>query len=328
MRILFACHKHPFRDNPRGAEKSVKIIMEYLSQWHEVTAYVENCSDESLNNIKYIGGDFTEAILNCDIAFCWASIAEKTAKKCMKYNKPYILMVRWFRLIQPLPPGDLMKRPIDKLFTKKHDFIFKNAASIITNTNYVCKVIKRYYGVKAITSYVPVLGEPEKQGNKNGYVTLVTPSQDLGEWPLIKTLSAHENIFVANCKDEEINTYSYLPIVMSPYVDMECVWQNTSILIMPVYYNDRNGQGRVTTEAHRRGIPVISVDRCGMGEIIPKEHLLNRNASAEEWIKKIKEIRENYSLHEEIAINAFYPAEEQLRIFQQQIIQLQCKQNN
>jgi glycosyltransferase involved in cell wall biosynthesis len=171
-----------------------------------------------------------------------------------------------------------------------------------------------------------VLGEPKKQGNENGYVTLVTPSQDLGEWPLIKALSSQENIFVANCTDDEINTHAHLPIAMAPYVDMDYVWENTSILIMPVYYNDRNGQGRVTTEAHRRGIPVISVDRCGMGEIIPKEHLLTRNASPEEWIKKIKEVRDNYSVHEEIAIKAFYPAEEQLNIFKQKISELECKQ--
>lgn len=293
--------------------------MEYLSKWHEVTAFVENSSNEELNGVNYVGENLNEEILKCDMSFCWASTARITAKKCIKLNKPYILMVRWFRLIQPLPPGDLMKRPIDNLFVLDHQFIFSEAFAIIANTDYVCDVIKRYYGVNAVTSYVPVLGEAKKQGNENGYVTLVTPSQDLGEWPLIESLSKKENIFVANCTDQEMFKYSHLQISMAPYTDMDIVWESTSILIMPVYFNDRNGQGRVTTEAHRRGIPVISVDRCGMGEIIPEEHLLPRNASPNDWINKIKEIRENYSAHEQIAINAFYPAEDQLKIFKDKI---------
>lgn len=293
--------------------------MEYLSQWHEVVAFVEGYSDEFNEGIRYTGSNLRDEIRNCDLAFCWASTAHITAKKCIKYDKPYILMVRWFRLIQPLPPGDLMKRPIDSLFVADHEYIFKNAFAVITNTNYVCEVIDRYYGVRAITSYVPVLGEPEKKGKKDGYITIVTPSQDLGEWPLIESVSEFENVLAVNCTDEEINRYSHLKIRMLSYCDMDWVWDNTSILLMPVYYNDRNGQGRVTTEAHRRGIPVIANNRCGMGEIIPEDHLLERNASPEDWILKIKEIRKNYSKHQNIALKSFYPAEPQLEIFKQKV---------
>lgn len=310
MKILVVAHKHPVLFNPRGGEKSMRIIIEHLAKNHEVDVIVKGGKKvpqgsvyTEHNGIKYQCHSNDEfnirlqpLVYGYDCMLTWGTATPLTAKACIQHNKPYVLMVRWWRLIQPLPPGDLLNRKIDQEFVRRHWHIFQQAKAVITNNIWATKVINRYYDVKAKVSYVPLADESIKGfGNSGGPVLLVTPEKGLGELGLVKKLSKqlpHRQFLLVNCKKPEL--YSQLPNVTATgyVVNMEEVYQKAGILIYPVYNNDVCGTSRVAAEAMQYGIPCIANDRSGICEKGMAK--VSRNARPQEWAEAIEYHYERY----------------------------------
>lgn len=307
MKILLSSHRPLESDDPRGAEKSFSIIIKYLRQFHDVDVVSWQYYD--MDNVK-----------KYDLVLTYATAAPKTATYCIKHNVPYILLIRWFRLIQPLPPGNLMRRDIDHNFVERHRYIFDNAKSIITNNKNAVKIIKRYYGVNAKYSYVPIEGEIKGQGNKQGKLLLITPNKAVGEIAFIDVLSEvmpKEKLLIVNKGDaifvgDNIETIGYVE-------NMDKIWQQAKILLYPLYHNDVCGTSRVAIEAMQYGIPVIANRRSGICEkgIIPVSY----NAPIFEWTNMIESINKNYKKYVKQMHYNFenYNTKKQLEIIRKEI---------
>lgn len=292
MKVYFNCHKD-IHLNPRGGEISVKIIIEYLSKFFDVTY-----------------GDYrTTNIPDADIYLTWGNAAETTHLYCKHHNKPYILMVRFWRNVCPLPAGDLMNREIPQDFKDTKQPIFDSASAVITNTDYACEVIKKHYGAEAITSYVPMEGDITTSNGK--YLTIINP-EIYGEFELAVRLSDYK-LLIADCNDARFTTLKHCEVW--GHSTPEEIYSNTKILLLPTYNNDICGTRRISIEAMRYGIPVIANKRCGIDEWVP--NLVSREAHFSEWEDMITEIKDRYTAYSLQARMIFkrYNTKKQLKIF-------------
>ena len=257
-RILLACHKPLSGDprfpdaKPRGGETSVAGIRDYLAQYWPVSSMVRGHD----NFAQYVGQ-------MDDVVLSWGIAALEAAEVCRARDVPHITMVRWWRNVCPLPPGDLMKRDLDKSFIDEHKKLFTDAAAIITNNRYAVKVLKRWYGVDAIVSYVAVSGKPEIGGDPKGPIIFVTDNKGVRGPETIRGIAhlmPEQRFLVVNA----FECYSGQNISTLPYQhNMEDIYRGASLLINPIYNHDGCGTGRVMLEAMRYGVPVIGTDRGG-----------------------------------------------------------------
>lgn len=317
MKVLIACHKAVDGQELRGGETSVGIIAQYLqSEGFSVMA-------------THRPAEYTEAIKHADVVMTWGRAADQTAAHCRMHGKPLILMVRFWKNVAPRNAlggfGDLMKRTIHKEFKDQKQHIFDTATAIITNTQYAAEVIEHHYGRKAIVSYVPVMGDvkPKPYGKA---LTIITP-EIYGELELVASLAPKMPDYefkIVNCTASTAGRFESIGENVNAfgYMDIEMVFDDTRILLLPIYENDICGTRRVTIEGFRHAVPVIANDRCGVSEKIPKKMLLPRLANSVSWIHKIHEIEENYQIYQALAANTFrdYNTPEQLAIFKREIL--------
>jgi len=294
MKIYFNCHKD-IHQNPRGGEISVRIIIDYLSEFFDVDY-----------------GEYHSPIPKADIYLTWGNAAQSTYEHCVNKH-PYILMVRFWRNVCPLPAGDIINRELPTYFKDVKQPIFGNAAAVITNTDYACKVIKKHYNVEALTSYVPITGEPLK--SKGKYLTIINP-EIYGEFELAEGLKDHK-LLIADCNDPRFTRLDNCTVWGRSIADY--IYANTKILLLPTYHNDICGTRRISIEAMRYGIPVIANFRCGIDEWVP--NLVTRDAYVSEWEEEIDEITNNYDQYSKEAHEVFsrYDTEKQLKIFKDEI---------
>lgn len=265
----------------------------------------------------------------CDVAITWGKPALRTAIACKEYRIPLFLMVRFWRNVGPLPVGDLMSRPIDDSFVREKKTIFETAKAIITNTIYSKKVIERWQPTskgKVHVCYVPVMGEFEQSGNENGALTIVTP-EIYGELNLVRRLSEalpNERFLIVNAQYYNASQFKAIEnVTVCNYMEMDEVWSQTKALLVPVYDNDVCGTRRTTIEAMRNGIPIIALNRCGMDEKVPSSMRVPGNATAEQWVERIKQINDNYPTFQKLAKSAWkkYDTQAELERFEQILMQ-------
>ncbi len=309
--ILFACHKSPFGSTPRGAENSVAALIGHLiDAGHDVSTWTRG--EPGLD----------AAVADASLVITWGQAADDAARSAIRHRVPYILMVRFWKNVAILPAGNLMRRPIDKAFAERKFWLFRSAAAIVTNTYYAADVIKRWYGVNSVVSYVPILGQPDLLANERGALTIVTP-EVYGEFELVAALAPklpEEQFLVVNCDAATAGRFESIGdnVTAWPYVPIERAFRETKILLMPVYENDICGTRRVTIEAFRAGIPVIALNRCGMDEKVPDCFLLPAQSTPQHWIDRVNDINRDYFGNVYKATQAFhdYNTPEQLEVFQ------------
>lgn len=286
MKIELVYHKSPYTGNPRGGELSVRAIVEYLR--------------DKGHDIGLSPAPVESKIKEADLVLTWAKPALHTALACYKVRTPLVTMVRFWKNICPLPAGNLMKRAIEKRFTEEKAPIFNYSSAIITNNVYAKNVIERWQPIskgKVHVSFVPIVGKFNQSGDKDGYLTIVTP-EIYGESQLIKELTK----LMPNERFLTVNTSGYNRLLLKDtknveirgYMNMDEVWSQTKALLLPIYRHDVCGTSRVVIEAIQHGIPVIASNRCGLSEKIPPSMLVSRNAKHEEWFAKITDINANY----------------------------------
>lgn len=312
-RVVLAAHMPLHGDarfpnaKPRGGETSVGIIRDHLAETWDVLTIVKNVDD------------FSEHIRKQDVVLTWGIAAEEVMRYCYPRGIPYVLMVRWWRNVCPLPPGDLMKREIDKAFVATHDRLFRRASAIITNNRYSARVLKRWYSVKAVVSYVSVAGELRPGSNPKGHVLFVTDNKGVRGAETVRAIAnlmPSTNFLVVNAFEE----YPERNILAIPYQrDMDSIYERVSVLINPIYDHDGCGTGRVMMEAMRHCIPVLGMNRAGLMENGGTK--LPRNATANQWARAIENIRSNYPSFQAEACRAFdrHDAMAELDVYTNQI---------
>lgn len=299
LRILFVCHKNIHGTELRGAERSVGNIVRFLeTKGHHVDAY--DRTESHFLKDQVTGDDY-------DIVVSWGKAVEQGLEIAEKIEKPFVMMVRFWRNVSPLPAGDLMERRIVKGFRDRKKHLYKKAAAIITNTNYAKGCIERWYPEshgKVYTSYVPIMGNVEPRGDKDGHLTIVTP-EIYGEFDVVKYVQNYlpkEKFWVVNTDPFFKRLYESRTVKVDGFVDMTEVWNKTKILLVPCYENDICGTRRVTIEAMRHGVPVLALDRCGMREVVERQFLVR---DMPEWVMKIEHINQNWNGYSKLAVNNF-----------------------
>lgn len=272
---------------PRGGETSVAIIRDHLAQRWPVVTLVHGVDD------------FKRHLCAGDVALTWGNAAAETREACLAKDASYILMVRWWRNVCPLPPGDLRTREIPEAFKREKEPLFRDAHSVVTNNRYASMVVDRIYGhvmkEPSFYSYVPVLGQVRGGGNPGGPIVMVTDGKDLGSEEIVNQLAGlmpDRQFQVVNAKGWAAYDL-HSNIHCTNYVDdMDTVWSQAGLLIYPNYKNDVCGTSRVGPEAMRWGVPCLANDRAGICETgmvsIP------RDADIATWCSTIEKIYYNY----------------------------------
>ncbi len=288
-RVVIAAHKPLAGDprfpdsQPRGGETSVSIIRDHLADTWPVLSIVS-------------GADrFSDYFSESDVVVTWGQAAQEAHDIALPRGIPYILMVRWWRNVCPLPPGDLSTRKIPDEFRASKQRLFDHAAEVIANNRYAAQVVERIYGRECKISYVPALGEITAAGNPHGPIVLVTDGKDLGAELIVMKLAKDmplRRFMVVNASRPEIYS-DYSNITVTPYQkSMDPIWREAGIMIYPNYRNDVCGTSRVAPEAMRFGVPCLANDRAGICEkgmiSIP------RDADVTKWEHTIETIYRNY----------------------------------
>jgi glycosyltransferase involved in cell wall biosynthesis len=279
-------------------------VMEYLrDEGYECLIVVANRKNEKFERDNTSGfpiisvphRQFSRAVLDIlewwrpDVALTWSLPAKEIAPICAGKGIPYIVFVRYWHLFNPPPYHDLLTDPIDVEQQRKILPIFKNASAVIAIAEHVRKVIRRFFDVDSVVSYVPVeKREPLLPIEQRKYVTLVNPRKAGGKF--IVTQLAQRNPDIDFLVIEAATRDTYPPnVTKRPYIDdtYEGVFKDTKVLLFP-FDEDPCGTGRVVYEAYYLGIPVLSVDKGGLSEVIPKEHLVAEYDRVDEWERKLK----------------------------------------
>jgi glycosyltransferase involved in cell wall biosynthesis len=337
-KLCMILHHHPFKWNPRGAEKSMMTLINKFRDDYEIIVVTHNIKNnieesETVDDVRYytIPSDsrFVSKLSKVlklespDICLTYENAAVNSYQTLYKLNIPYILMVRWFRHVLPLPPGDLMKREIDYNFVNKYKNMYEYSKSIITNNNYSCDIIERIYNKKAVCSYVPVYIEnKENLANRKGKILLVTPDKDLGEIDFINNISKilkDEKFLIINSKKLDIFSDSKNVEVRGYVSDMRTVFSETKITIYVAYRNDVCGTSRILTESMAYGIPGLCNARSGLNEKTP--FFVSKDANIDEWVEKIEWINQNYDFCNNLSIKTYdeYDNEYQIDVFKKEI---------
>ena len=303
--VLFA-HHHLYRWQPHGGEISMAATVEYLqAKEHEILVIVENKKNNIYEREDYDGisfivlpqAKFPEAIIDIlawyrpHVALMWSIPARIAAPICYGLGIPYILFVRYWHLVNTPPYNDLMTDPINLEVWQDNAWIHQYASSIISNSESTRAVIRRFFNVDSIVSYVPVEKLPKL--TTGSLITLVNAKKHDGGFLVqrLAKLNPHLKFQIfdnRDFKDNNITTYSHLDI---PYNKL---FNDTRLLLFPVT-DDGCGTSRVVFEAHHLDIPILATAKSGLPEVVPVEHLLPFDSSIEAWSDKLNWMLDNYN---------------------------------
>lgn len=184
-------------------------------------------------------------------------------------------------------------------------------AACISNSYFTSRRYFDAYGIKS--TVIPPLIEPEKYRtvSTRENVTLINPSPLKGGNLAIEIASFCPDIpfvFVQSWKlyDEThtalVEKIAQLPnITLQPRTDdMKSVYGRTRILLAPSQWEE--AWGRVASEAHCSGIPVLGSNRGGLPEAIgPGGITLPHDASAQDWAKALRQMWDDMDLYDRLS---------------------------
>jgi len=280
-RVLVAAHNDPY-NNPRGGERSVARIIQYLQQrGHEVDVLSRKRGTMTPDQFDSNIFDFVKEY---DRVITWADAAPVTAKACLMAGVPYVLMVRWWKNVVPIPPGRLDDQEYGP-FQDQKAFMFNNAHATITNNYWAALQVDTFFERMPKVSYVPVEGPPSPSYDPNGQVGVITPDKQLGEWEVINEVAKEHHVLAVNSLKPSNNPN----VETTGYTDLEDIWGELKCILLPAYYNDVCGCSRIAFEAAQHGVPVYASDACGFDEWIPKEWLIPLDFPLSAWRNVIGE---------------------------------------
>jgi glycosyltransferase involved in cell wall biosynthesis len=310
-RVILFAHHHLYNWKPHGGEVSMARIMEYLhDNDYECLIVVCNRKNKVFER-DYVKGlpfivvpfqKFSQALIDIlewwrpDVALMWSLPARDAAPVCTGKGIPYILFVRYWHMVNPPPYHCLMTDEIDEKHRREHAPFHTSAAVVITNAEYVSDVVKRFFGVDSIYSYVPV----EKRNallpiEQRRYVTLINARKAGGKELVTRLANKNPDIDFLVIDDVAFSSYPH-NVTTRPYMyeTYDVIFKDTKVLLFSAD-DDGCGTGRVVFEAYYLGIPVLSVNSGGISEVIPEEYLISEHTRLDEWDAKLKWVLANYT---------------------------------
>lgn len=330
MKILVIAH-NPFwcpDKQMRGGEYSISNILEYLAKkGDEVHIFQKSMGKSPHKNIKIYPirkkikfdkkqtrsgfsekeryrivansyKEFKSLVKNMDVMFSWASGGEEVWALHKEFGIPYVYNVRFWAY---LAGKNWMGRKVinQSPCSLKSDW-FENASCIITNSEYVKKIIQNFYGLDSLIIRPPV--DPEKilvgDDINRTRITVVGDNPLSGHTFLEKLAEGMPHLnFWSIGFNPEYNASRYQlknwKIDKSYISDRKEIYRRTLIMLMPRQHDETFG--RVALESMINGIPVICSNCGGTEEIVPKEYVIpNFDNDFGEWSRKINEVLGDY----------------------------------
>jgi len=186
----------------------------------------------------------------------------------------------------------------------------------IANSQFTADKYRKAYGVNPTVIYPFVALEKYRTDSSRKNITFINPHPEKGRDIAIKIAQLCPDIpfvFVEGWKlsdearDELTQKLSALPNVkfVSSQTDMRRIFGTCKILLAPSMVEE--AFGRVATEAHASGIPVIASNRGGLPEAVGSGGiLLDPEAPIEGWINAVRQLwsdRTSYAQLSAAALN-------------------------
>lgn len=185
----------------------------------------------------------------------------------------------------------------------------------IANSTFTARRTQALYDVSPqviVPTFLPELYRTHR--NVDGYITFINPHPKKGVQLMVEaaqrlperkflfvkswTLNGHDLAFVETAAGSLPNV-----TLIEPTADMRAIYAQTVLLALPSQWEE--AWGRVATEAHFSGIPVIGSDRGGIPEAIgPGGVLLPPAASADDWVREIRALLDNPGRYAELSAAA------------------------
>lgn len=202
------------------------------------------------------------------------------------------------------------------------------AAHHIANSHFTADRIRSLFGISSVV--IPPLFDRSRYETRTSreFVTFINPHPLKGRdiaFDLIRSCSDIPFQVVRAWtldKDEEeklclLESECSNVVVVSRTNDMRSIYSRTRILLAPSFWEE--AWGRVATEAHYSGIPVIATDIGGLGEAVGDGGiLLNRRATSQEWKEALVGLWRDDRRYEELSQQALeYAARPEINSEQQ-----------
>jgi len=312
-------------ESPGGAERSMKVLKDHLSNEHQVkmfsvtgderelfsfqlplpmdfkalTAYAE--SFKRKNELQEFEPDLI--LTQHELSYLAAKYSEKNEAEMMLFLRDYSMLYRkryWGRYKIDAAANyifSFLKERVSR-------YILDQSSKIIANSNYLGNLYEEHYDIETETIYPFVDPSDYKVESTGEKILHVNPSEDKGiglTLEVAERMSEEEFIIAGNVGDkdieEKINSLDNVEI-LGYLEDMKEAYRQTKIVLMPSKWEEP--YGRIPIEARASGIPTVATNRGGLPESVGNKELLI-DYSVDEAVSKIKEVRERYEECSEFA---------------------------
>lgn len=175
-----------------------------------------------------------------------------------------------------------------------------SARTFIANSNFTASRLFRDYGVKA--EVIPPLFDAGRYRTETSrrYVTYINPHPDKGRdlaFEVVRLCPDIEFLFVRAWTLEPDDEEALVSIerecdnltVLDQTGDMRAIYAQTAVVLAPSRWDE--AWGRIATEAHFSGIPVLASDRGGLPEAVgPGGILIDPDEGAGRWAEILKNL--------------------------------------
>lgn len=250
-----------------------------------------------------------------DIIFTQLEYSPSTIDVAKRYNIPSVVYIHNYdhfcpALFKHMPPEKCnricfacyplvykLQHPVSMKYIKWQERALHEADLILSNSKYMARLLKRFYGLESKVFY-PVLHLDDfkipKRDRKPEYITFINPIKTKGAevvLEIVKTLPNRKFLVVGGKDKSYIERFKQLLNVkyVSWTDDMRGVYSKTKVLLVPSLWTEPFG--RVIPEAQINGILCITSDKGGLPEAVGKGGILIRNAQdVNEWVAAIKRL--------------------------------------
>lgn len=329
-----------------GATNSILSLARYLNQENKIQVLMNRDGLEEFNQIKDTNQFFTEKIppprelemlyFYCEYCHRYLTDIESFEpdliisqidsiylghKLSRKLDIPHVIFLRdltqrhnaFFR--GSLLPTKIINYLTSFLNKRLVDKIYSEADIVVANSNFTKKKYREEFDIDIDVIYPFVDIEEYKVEEKGDKILHVNPYRHKGietTLKIAKEMPEEEFIVAGTAEDQEIREKMQKTenVQHLGYVeDMREAYRQTKIVLMPSKWGEPFG--RIPIEAGASGIPTIATNKAGLPESVGNKELLVDSEKPKDFVRKIKETKENYEeLSELVAENSEKKSEE------------------
>jgi glycosyltransferase involved in cell wall biosynthesis len=186
-----------------------------------------------------------------------------------------------------------------------------SADAYLANSRFTARYVAKTFGIHADVMVPTFLKSRYETDRAGEFVTFINPHPNKGVDLMLEVVRRMPDVrflFVkawtlteaqaATLSDAQAGLANLT--VMDAVAEMRAVYRRTKVLVMPSRWEE--AWGRVATEAHFSGIPVIGSNRGGIPEAIgPGGLVMEANAAPEAWVDALHALLHDEDLYEKLS---------------------------